>query len=126
MFQDNNLGKKVTVIGAAVVDIMAGPVDKSLFDKGSVPAEHMGISCGGDALNESVILSRLGMDTEIVSLLGKDGPSEMIFRCLRDNGISGKKVTVDEEIVTGTNIVLVDGEGERSFITNPVSSLRKL
>lgn len=126
MFQDNNLGKKVTVIGAAVVDIMAGPVDKSLFDKGSVPAEHMGISCGGDALNESVILSKLGMDTEVVSLLGKDGPSEMIFRCLRDNGISGKKVTVDKEIVTGTNIVLVDGEGERSFITNPVSSLRKL
>ena len=126
MNRDYSDGKKVTVIGAAVVDIMAGPVDKSLFDKGSVPAENMGISCGGDALNESVILSKLGMDTELVTLVGNDGASEMIFKCLRDNGISADKVAVDEGIVTGTNIVLVDGDGERSFITNPVSSLRKL
>ena len=116
----------ITIIGAAVQDLFVGPVSKDLFSKGSVPAKNMGFSCGGDALNEAVFLSRLGKKTELVTLLGEDEPSEMIFKCLKDNYISTDKVTVSKDIVTSTNIVLVDEDGERYFITNPESSLRKL
>ncbi len=120
------MGKKVTVIGGAVIDIMAGAVGRDLFDKGSVPATNMGISCGGDALNEAVILSKLGMSSELVTLLGDDEISKKIKGCLSENNISSDKITVDANIVTGMNIVLVDDEGERYFITNPKSSLRRL
>lgn len=117
---------KVTVIGAAIVDIMAAPVDKDLFTKGSVPAKKEMISCGGDALNEAVVLSGLGVDTEITTLLGKDEMGETVLRCLRSNAVSLEKVTLSSDIATGMNIVLVDNEGERYFITNPKSTLRKL
>jgi sugar/nucleoside kinase (ribokinase family) len=117
---------KVTVIGAAIVDIFAGAIDKEIFTKGSVPASNIGISCGGDALNEAVILSDLGNSTEIISLLGDDEAAVTVRKCLEKNKIDTGKITVDPDILTGTNIVLVDGDGERYFITNPKSSLRKL
>ena len=118
--------KKISVIGAAVVDIIAGPVDKDLFKKGSVPYNSMAISCGGDALNEAVMLSKLGMPCELVTLIGDDEGSKKIRDCLRDNNVSMDKISIMPEIATGMNIVLVDDEGERYFITNPESSLRKL
>lgn len=118
--------KRITLIGAAVQDLYVGTVDKELFNKGSVPAKNIGFSCGGDALNEAVYLSRLGKKTELITLLGDDEAAGMIYKCLRENDISSDKVTVSKDIVTSMNIVLVDEAGERYFITNPESSLRKL
>lgn len=117
---------KVTVIGAAIVDIFAGALDKEIFTKGSVPAWDIGMSCGGDALNEAVILSALGNSTEIISLLGDDEAGGIVKKCLDGKKVDTRKITVSSDISTGTNIVLVDGEGERYFITNPGSTLRKL
>ncbi|WP_051199839.1 carbohydrate kinase family protein [Butyrivibrio sp. FCS006] len=117
---------KVTVIGAAIVDIFAGAVDKEIFTKGSVPARDIGMSCGGDALNEAVTLSGLGNDTEIISLLGDDEAGGIVKKCLDGNKVDTRKITTSADIPTATNIVLVDSDGERYFITNPRSSLRKL
>jgi sugar/nucleoside kinase (ribokinase family) len=117
---------KVTVIGAAIVDIYAGTVDKEIFKKGSVPAGNIGMSCGGDALNEAVVLSGLGNETEIISLLGGDEAGGIVKKCLDRNKVDTRKITTSADIPTATNIVLVDGDGERYFITNPKSSLRKL
>ncbi len=120
------MGKKISVIGAAIMDIMAGGVDKDLFNKGSVPAGRMEMTCGGDALNEAVVLSNLGMDCELITLLGEDKTGETVLKYLKENGVSVSKVDRSGDIVTGMNIVLVDDKGERFFITNPDSSLRKL
>ncbi len=120
------MDKVITIIGAAVQDLFVGPVNKELFNKGSIPARNMGFSCGGDALNEAVFLSRLGKKTELVTLLGEDDASEMVFKCLQKNDISQEKITISKDIATSMNIVLVDEDGERYFITNPESSLRKL
>ena len=50
----------ITVIGAAIIDILASPVNASVFSAGSVPMETIKMSFGGDALNETIILSELG------------------------------------------------------------------
>ncbi len=120
------MNKKVTVIGAAIVDIMAGAVDKELFRKASVPAKHMEMTCGGDALNEAVVLANLGVPCELITLLGEDEAAETVMKCLRNNGVEASRITKTADIATGINIVLVDDAGERYFITNPESSLRKL
>ncbi len=124
--RDMSMDKKTTIIGAAVLDIFAGAVDKDIFTKVSVPAHNIGMSCGGDALNEAVFLSRLGLKTELITLLGDDEAAGTIFKCMKENGVLADKVTVSGEIPTGINIVLVDDAGERYFVTNPESSLRKL
>ena len=46
----------VTIIGAAIIDVLAGPVNNTILTTGSTPMETVRLSFGGDALNEAVIL----------------------------------------------------------------------
>ena len=117
---------KVSVIGPAIVDILAGPVDKGIFDKKSNITDNIRQSYGGNALNEAVVLSRLGDDVELISKVGNDEPGKHIMGFLHDNGVGIEKVTVEDDLKTATNIVLVDHTGERFFLTDPNTNLRKL
>ncbi len=117
---------EVTVIGAAIMDISAGPVSKEIFTRGSVPANKMKMAFGGDALNEATILSILGADASLVSVVGDDEIGSKIKDHCHEKGINSDMLTTCEGMTTGMNIVLSDEEGERYFITNPESSLRKL
>lgn len=116
----------ITVIGAAIMDILAVPVNERVFSTGSVPVETIKMSFGGDALNEAVILSGLGKKIQLISKVGEDEAGKRVLDFLQEKGISGDSVTVQEGLSTGINIVLIDEKGERHFLTDPKSSLRKL
>lgn len=116
----------ITVIGAAIIDILAGPVKKNIFEVGSCSVEHTKLSFGGDALNEAVILSRLGKKVQLVSKIGNDEAGARVLDFVRENGLTDKYITIEDGLTTGMNIVLINEEGERSFLTNPNGSLRKL
>jgi len=84
------------------------------------------MSFGGDALNEAVVLSRMGRKIELLTKTGNDEAGQRILDYIKANGIDTNKVTVEDNLVTGINIVLIDDKGERHFLTNPQGSLRKL
>lgn len=115
-----------TIIGAGVVDVLARPVNASVFQTGSMPAKDIAMTFGGDALNEATILSRLGKKVQFISVLGRDEAGTMILEHCRKNRIPTEQITQSPDFPTGINLVLVDGQGERSFITNPEGSLRML
>lgn len=117
---------KITVIGNAIVDVLAGPVDEGVLQVSSTPVEKITTSFGGDALNEAVVLSKLGKDIEIITKVGNDDAGKRVVNRLKECGISTLKVKVDDSVETSVNIVLVDQTGERHFITNPNGSQRKL
>lgn len=117
---------KITVIGNAIVDVIAAPIDKNIFEQESSSADTIKSSFGGDALNESVILSRFGKNVELITKLGKDDSGERVLDFLSKNHIDSSKVVIDADVETSINIVLVDRMGERYFITNPKSSQRSL
>lgn len=116
----------VTIIGPAIIDIMAGPIDNGLFQKGTLPMDDICLTYGGNAYNESVILSRLGVKVNIITKIGKDEAGEKILVNLRNQGINTDSVVEEEGLSTGINIVLFDKSGERRFLTNPNGSLRKM
>jgi len=115
----------VTIIGAAIIDVLAGPVSDKILTAGSTPMETIRLSFGGDALNEAVILSQLGIKTELVSKVGNDDAGKQVLSFLKDKQV-GINVKVEDGLETGINIVLIDKDGERRFLTNPSGSLRKL
>lgn len=115
-----------TIIGAGVLDVLARPVDASVFRTGSSPAQDIAISFGGDALNEATILGRLGKNVQFMTVLGQDDAGAMILEHLKRSRIPTDCVVQSAGFPTGINLVLVDEHGERSFITNPNSSLRML
>lgn len=116
----------ITVIGAAIIDILASPVREEVFTSGSIPMETIEMTFGGDALNEAVILSMLGKKVQLISKVGADEAGQRVIGFLQEKGISADSITAEDGLATGINIVLVDEKGERHFLTNPHSSLRKL
>ena len=116
----------VTIIGAAILDVLAGPVDADVFDKGSQPVNSTRLAFGGDALNEAVVLSQLGAKVELISKVGNDEAGKRVLDFLQEKQVDTTKVTVEDGLETGINIVLVTPDGERVFLTNPNGSLRKL
>ena len=116
----------ITVIGAAIIDVLAGPVDESIFEKDSQPVNSTRLAFGGDALNEAVVLSQLGAKVELISKVGDDEAGKRILDFLQEKQVDVTKVKIEEGLETGINIVLVTPEGERMFLTNPNGSLRKL
>lgn len=117
---------RITVIGAAIIDVLAGPVNAQVFQTGSQPVEKTGLSFGGDALNEAVVLSRLGKKVQLISKVGKDEAGARVMDYAEGCGLATECIIQEEGLTTGINIVLLDEKGERHFLTNPQGSLRKL
>ena len=87
--------------------------------KDSVPARNIGLSCGGDALNEAVILSELGVKTELISLLGEDEAAGTILRCLKADMTTAKNGETVEDIEVLLKFVdyLIPNEKEAFILT---------
>ena len=116
----------ITIIGAAIIDILARPVDGKVFEQGSWPVQDMRMDIGGDAANEAIVLSGLGKKVYLQTVLGEDMAGRMILKRLRERGVCVSGSCVSRDMVTGINTVLIQEDGERSFLTNPNGSLRKL
>jgi len=120
------MNPEITVIGAGVVDVLVGAADKKILTRHSTPMDFIKISFGGDALNESVVLSRLGKRVQWISKVGDDVAGHRILSYAVENELDTARVEVQQGLETAVNIVLVDSTGERHFLTNPRSSLRRL
>ena len=120
------MDKKISVIGTGVVDVLVGAVDEKIFLRSSTPMDFIKISFGGDALNEAIVLSRFGKKVQWISKIGDDDAGRRILNYAAENNLSTERVKIQAGLETGVNIVLVDKAGERHFLTNPRSSLRKL
>ena len=62
----------VVCLGMAVCDILAGPVDASIFDRDTTKVPSIEMRSGGDAMTQAVISSRLGCKTALASKVGND------------------------------------------------------
>ena len=113
------------IIGGAIADILLWPVDETVFARGSSPVDSIRMSVGGDALNESTVLARLGHGPVLATVLGCDGVADFILSHCRREGIR-VHAPRKEGLDTGINAVLVNPSGERSFVTNRNGSLRRL
>lgn len=116
----------VICVGAAIVDIPLQPVSKNIFEVESYPLERIAMTTGGDAINEAVIISRLGHKTALLSRIGKDAPGAFILEACRREGIDTQSLWQDEHIDTSINVGPVTEDGERTFVTNRNGSLWKL
>ena len=114
---------EILILGAAIGDVLVYPARAEMMNRPS-SAARVRVSTGGDALNESTVLARLGHAPALGTVLGADDMAKLIeAHCARE----GVRLIarVNPEIDTGVNVVLVEESGERRFITNPQGSLRR-
>lgn len=116
----------VTVIGPALIDVLAAPFSMEAMARDSRYLDQIRMSFGGDALNESAVLTRLGKKVQLISKVGADEAGRTVLNYLHKNGIDTDSVQVEEGLETSVNIALITEDGSRKFLMNPHSSLRKL
>lgn len=117
---------EIVIIGAAIIDVLARPVSAKVFETGSYPAEDIHMTTGADALNEATILAHMNRKVQLETVIGRDDAGQFILNHLKSAGIYVRESCVQETEKTGMNIVLVEADGTRSFLTNPNGTLRSL
>lgn len=82
----------VMIIGAAIVDLPLRPVSKEVFDVVSYPVDGIAMTIGGDALNESTIITRLGHKVALMSCIGVDVAGAFVLSHCERTGIDTKYI----------------------------------
>lgn len=111
-------GKELDVlcVGLMLVDILARPADISLFTRDTTWADEVALCTGGDALNEAIVLSKLGIKTGLTGRMGEDGFGRFALDAAAAAGIDISGVRVPPRERTAVSIVLIDEKGDRHFL----------
>ena len=113
----------IAIVGAAIADLQVYPVTKQITDVASYSAKSMEMKVGGDAINESFVITRLGHKVRLISCIGNDSTGKFLLGECGKNGVSTDYIKVDPEKITSLNVGLIWEDGERTFINNKSGSI---
>ena len=105
---------KVLCIGVGVVDIAAWPVSRQTEWQEKQRISGISIQAGGDAVNQAVYLSQLGMEACVNICVGRDENGVLLKEAIRKKGVDTSFIRVRDDAATGTALVLIDEKGERT------------
>ena len=109
----------VITLGIAVMDILARPADRTLFDHQNTKIDDVTVATGGDAANQAADLARLGWRVALSCRLGDDALGRLFQAEMASRGVDVSHVAVSVDSVTSAAIVLVASDGQRSIISRP-------
>lgn len=113
----------ITVVGSFVMDNVA--TMKRFPEAGeTVLGERLGVYPGGKGINQCVAARRLGAETAMVGMLGKDGNGEAFRALMRAEGIAAEKVFESAEAATGTAQVQIEESGQNRICVLPGANYR--
>ncbi len=105
-------------IGVALVDSIIRGFDPKPVSASGFRAESGSLNVGGEAVNEAMAASKLGLRTGIYCSLGTDEAGEMIVSALRRCGVDTGRILRDEAHPTPVTTMFVNADGTRKSITN--------
>ena len=114
------MGKKYDMIcaGMALVDSIIKGFDPKPVSASGFRAESGSLNVGGEAVNESITASKLGMHVAILCALGDDGAGRLVESELLRNGVDLSLIVQPEEHFTPVTTMFVRNDGSRQSITN--------
>ena len=74
---------------------------------------------GGKGANQAVAIAKLGIPTQIVGRVGKQGFSQELIDNLATNDVKTDNIFVDETVSSGVAIINVDDAGENQIVVIP-------
>lgn len=108
------MSKKVLVIGSLVLDITASPIGNKNTWAEKQRISSITMQTGGDAANQALHLAGLGLRPYLVSVVGSDENGAFLRAALKKRGVVTDHTAVRDDVSTGTALVLVDEDGQRS------------
>ncbi|MEY4761723.1 MAG: hypothetical protein RLZZ200_1579 [Pseudomonadota bacterium] len=110
---------QVLCAGMVVVDVLVQGF-QSLPPAGETGVvSGVSLAAGGDAINQATAVAKLGSRVGLFGLIGDDMQGRLIREHCARHGIDMAGLRVDPVRTTSTGVVLIDREGERSFLAMP-------
>ena len=92
--------KHVVCVGQALVDCITRGMEEKPYKKNVYRADSISLNTGGDALNESIVLSHLGHQVSLVCAVGDDLAGHIVLHTARSNGVDVSHAAVSASITT--------------------------
>jgi ribokinase len=110
--------KKIIVVGSANTDMVVKT------DKLPLPGEtKLGgtffMNAGGKGANQAVAAARMGGNVTLVTKVGNDIFGVQTIAGLKNENIDTDYVFIDDEVPSGTAIIMVNEEGENCIVVAP-------
>ena len=109
----------VLCIGTALIDAIVQGFDPEPVSASGYRAQSCSLNVGGEAVNEVIALSKLGVNAGILCFLGTDMAGKMIESSLKQYGAGTDAIQWEETHPTPITTMLVRKDSSRSSITNP-------
>lgn len=103
-------------IGFIVQDIIVTDIPKDALSKDTSVAKEAMITSGGDAGNEAVTLAHLGNRTAPLVKIGRDAIGNSIYAGLEHEPVDLSLIIRDDKAEMMMAIVVIQPDGERSFL----------
>ena len=113
----------VVCIGQAVVDCITRGVEGDPLGMGKTRAQSITLNLGGDAVNESFVLSSMGRRAALVCAVGDDLAGRFVTNEAARSGLDTEGVTMVRGLVTPVANMFVKLDGSRSSVTSAASLL---
>jgi sugar/nucleoside kinase (ribokinase family) len=107
---------QVVCLGILVADVLARPVDQFPERGRLTVVDRMELHTGGCAGNAAIGLSRIGVSAGVIGKVGDDGFGDFFLSVMEREGVDAAGIVRDQSANTSATMVLVHGDGERSFI----------
>ncbi|WP_349674758.1 ribokinase [Lacrimispora sp.] len=101
------MGKKITVFGSFVVDLM-GRCPHLPVPGETVKGSLFKMGPGGKGFNQAVAAHKAGGDVTMVTKVGKDAFADLAIETMTRLGMDTKRVFCSEQAETGTALIMVD------------------
>ncbi|MBS5387956.1 MAG: carbohydrate kinase family protein [Clostridiales bacterium] len=110
----------VVCVGMCGIDVLIKGADFSTpFESEQKRADSVGFAIGGDAANEAVVLSSLGVPVKLVAGVGRDNTGDLIKTVLNGAGVDTEYFIYNDEHVSSINVVVIGPDGQRNFVSPP-------
>lgn len=106
----------VVCLGILIADIIARPVNEYPGRGHLNVCDEIRPSIGGCAANTAIGLQKLGVPTGVIGKVGCDAFGDFVRATLQSHGLDARGVVAAPEGATSATMVMIAGDGERSFI----------
>ncbi len=108
--------KSICVVGICTVDAVARCIDEYPPPGGLRIFDSLKLTTGGNAVNGSIALAKMGFAVSVVTKIGEDQHGQFVLDELDRHGVDTSGVVRSADTHTPFSFVCVHSDGQRSFL----------
>jgi len=106
---------KVACVGILVADAIVEKVSEYPQKGVMVPVNSISMCNGGNAMTAAINLKKLGTESYMIGMIGKDMFGDYLKRKLLDSFVDISGLKINESVQTSVSIQMIDEDAERSY-----------